>query len=297
MSPTLFLFQFFHEIDIKRVLDSGPWTFEQHILLVHRLEADEQPQQVPLFHTTFWVQAYNIPIGFQSEKVVQSIGTYIGSFLESDVNNFKGVWRNYMRLRVSIDVRKPLKRRMRMKPAGGDWIWVDFKYERLNTFCFICGLLSHTERNCPSLYEDVGGQVTKPYDPWMKAPTRKGMMNSGKRWLRNEPLEMEASNFGNKSNSGSVMIMDAIMASKSVSDVKKPSGMHAADGNVAMHKENEAEYDSALIVSDTKRRRSQIGQPSLVGRDDSSRSDMMEITTNPKNGVAVGLVNQAHREQ
>ncbi|KAL9462410.1 hypothetical protein AB3S75_000419 [Citrus x aurantiifolia] len=65
LSPTLFLVQFFHEIDIKRVLDSRPWTFDQHILLVHRLEADEQPQQVPLFHTTFWVQAYNILIGFQ----------------------------------------------------------------------------------------------------------------------------------------------------------------------------------------------------------------------------------------
>ena len=162
--------------------------------------------------------------------------------------------------------------------------------------------------------------------PWMKAPTRKGVMNSGEHWLRNEPPEMEASNFDNNSKSGSVMIMDAIMASKSVSDVKKPSGMHAANGNVAMYKEsphfpitnsqmvfngqdigvsanimaflkeNEAEYDSALIVSDTKRRRSQIGQPSSVGRDDSSSSDMMEITTNPKNGLAVGPVNQAHRE-
>ncbi|KAH9678676.1 reverse transcriptase domain-containing protein [Citrus sinensis] len=37
LSPTLFLFQFFHEIDVRRVLDSGPWTFDQHILLVHRL--------------------------------------------------------------------------------------------------------------------------------------------------------------------------------------------------------------------------------------------------------------------
>ena len=34
LSPTLFLFQFFHEIDVKRMLESGPWTFDQHILLV-----------------------------------------------------------------------------------------------------------------------------------------------------------------------------------------------------------------------------------------------------------------------
>lgn len=28
LSPTLFLFQFFNEVDVKRVLDSGPWTFD-----------------------------------------------------------------------------------------------------------------------------------------------------------------------------------------------------------------------------------------------------------------------------
>ena len=43
MSSTLFLFQFFHEIDINRVLNSGPWTFDQHILIVKRLEENEQP--------------------------------------------------------------------------------------------------------------------------------------------------------------------------------------------------------------------------------------------------------------
>ena len=41
LSPTLFLFQFFHEIDIHWVLESGPWTFDQHILLVKRLDENE----------------------------------------------------------------------------------------------------------------------------------------------------------------------------------------------------------------------------------------------------------------
>ena len=92
LSPTLFLFQFFHDNDVRRVLNSGPWIFDQHILLVHILGADEQPQNVPLFHTTFWIQVYNLPLGFQSKRILHSIGNYIGSFLESDENNLKGVW-------------------------------------------------------------------------------------------------------------------------------------------------------------------------------------------------------------
>ncbi|KAL9411935.1 hypothetical protein AB3S75_045523 [Citrus x aurantiifolia] len=224
LSLTMFLFQFFHEIDVRRVFDSGPWTFDQHILLVHRLGAEEQPQNVPLFHTNFWIQIYNLPLGFQSERILHSIGNYIGSFIESDENNLKGVWQNYMRLRVSLDVRKPLKRRMRLKRTGGEWFWVDFKYERLNVFCFICGLLGHTERNCPSLYDGVDDNATRPYVIWMKAPSRRGMMNSGERWLRTAPPEMEEGNLGNYSNLWIAMVVSENGATRSANDGNKSRG-------------------------------------------------------------------------
>ena len=58
---------------------------------------------------------------------------------------------------------------------------MDFKFERFNVFCFIYGLLGHTERNCLSLYDNVDGNVVRPYGIWMKAPPRRGMMNSGER--------------------------------------------------------------------------------------------------------------------
>ena len=98
-----------------------------------------------------------------SEKLLKDIGSYIGTFLGSDEHNLMGVWRNYMHIRVSIDVRKPLKRRMKLKKAGGDWLWIDFKYERLNIFCFICGLLGHTEKQCPKLYDCPSGEIVKMY--------------------------------------------------------------------------------------------------------------------------------------
>ena len=53
LSATLFRFQFFHEIDINIVIDSRPWTFDQHILIVQRLRAEDQPLHVLLFHTSF----------------------------------------------------------------------------------------------------------------------------------------------------------------------------------------------------------------------------------------------------
>ena len=181
LSPTLFLFQIFHEIDINKVLESGSWTFDQHILLVKRLEEDEQPQNILLLTTSFWIQIYNLPIGFMSEKILKDIRNYIGIFLASDENNLMGVCRNYMRIRVSMDVRKPLKRRMKLKKARSDWIWVDLKYERLNIFCFTCGLLGHTAQQCPKLYECPKGEIVPVYGHWLKAATRRTVMNSAKR--------------------------------------------------------------------------------------------------------------------
>ncbi|KAH9779368.1 reverse transcriptase domain-containing protein [Citrus sinensis] len=260
LSHTLFLFQFFHEIDVRRILDSGSWTFDQHILLVHRLGADEQPQNIPLFDTTFWVQVYNLPLGFQSESILQRIGNYIGSFLESDENNLKGVWRNYMRLRVSLD---------------------------------------------------------------MKAPPRRGMMNSGERWLRSEPPEMETDFSGNYPKSGVSRIIGENGATKSANDGSKSRGkeqmvrhvptvsklpnpditysqlsingqeMGASASGMVIIKANAVKYDSQFIISDAKRRRSGNGPLPIVGPEEVDTSTSMEGLDAPKNGPTVGPYNPA----
>lgn len=40
-TPNMFLFRFFHKLDMLRVLDDGPWTFNQQVL-VKRLEETDQ---------------------------------------------------------------------------------------------------------------------------------------------------------------------------------------------------------------------------------------------------------------
>lgn len=105
-----------------------------------------------------------------------------------------------MRIRVSMDVRKPLKRMMKLKKAGGEWIWIDFKYERLNIFCFTCGLLRHTAQQCPKLYECLTGEIVPAYGHWLMAPTRRTVMNSDERWLRQGPLESGEATKGKNMN-------------------------------------------------------------------------------------------------
>lgn len=57
-----------------------------------------------------WVQVHDLPIGFMSKVVGNHLGNFIGEFLEYDEKNNTGVWRAFMRIRVKIGVRVPLKK-------------------------------------------------------------------------------------------------------------------------------------------------------------------------------------------
>lgn len=61
--------------------------------------------------------------------------------MKSDDRNFDGSLRTFYRIRVAIDVSKPLKKGMKLKKNSGEWSTVEFRYERLPTFCFLCGII------------------------------------------------------------------------------------------------------------------------------------------------------------
>ncbi|CAI9777924.1 unnamed protein product [Fraxinus pennsylvanica] len=128
------------------------------------------------------------------------IGNYIGAFLSSDPNNFSGGWKAFLRIRVLMDVRLPLKRRMKLRKLGGEWIWVTFKYEKLPTFCFICGIIGHADSSCEKLYDAQGREIERPYGLFLKAPSRNVSASDGERWLCSSSAEDSSSKYGKDVN-------------------------------------------------------------------------------------------------
>lgn len=86
-----------------------------------RVKDGENPRCVELNSMDLWVQVHDLRVGFMSEKVLQGIGNYIGRFVNYCPSNFTGIWRDYMRLRVTINLSSQLKRRMKLKMAGNEW--------------------------------------------------------------------------------------------------------------------------------------------------------------------------------
>lgn len=121
-----------------------------------------------------------------TEKILQSIGNHIGEFIKTDPANMNGGWKQFVRIRVALDIKKPLKRRMKLKRENGSWDWVNFKYERLGTFCFVCGMLGHSDRDCAVVYANSTKVIERAYGTWLRAPNKNvKFQNMGAKWLRN----------------------------------------------------------------------------------------------------------------
>lgn len=83
----IFLFQFYHKEDLKWVLNGGPWSFDNAMLILALIPQGEDPVQVPLWHLNIWIQIHDLPTGLMSEAVGKQLGDFFGEFLEYDHQN------------------------------------------------------------------------------------------------------------------------------------------------------------------------------------------------------------------
>lgn len=84
-----------------------------------------------------------------SESFEKVIGGKLCNVLEVDVGDNGSNSGEFLRIRVAVMCNKPLRRHLMIKPKGrANAERFDLKYERVPHFCFYCGVMGHTERDC-----------------------------------------------------------------------------------------------------------------------------------------------------
>lgn len=132
-----------------------------------------------------------------NETVGKQLRNFFGTFLVYDPNNNTSIWRESMRLKIRMDVRKPLKRKKKICKRDGTECVVQCKYERLGDFCFVCGLLSHTKRFCSKKLGLQQHDSPREWGSWLRAPPRRAAGQERSKWLRDERDEDWGGNLGN----------------------------------------------------------------------------------------------------
>ena len=183
MSGNLYAISFADKLSMETALEEGPWSVMGCCLNLKRWEVDQAIQEVSFSKVTFWIQIHKLPLELLTEQNARKIGSVLGELVSvEDPMNNRGVGRSFLRIRVKVDVEKPL--------VGGFWVfrenkekvWVEVKYEKITDFYCGYGRLGHVVRFCENkgeMGEEIEGR--RRYGLRMKAaPKKEGGREDGR---------------------------------------------------------------------------------------------------------------------
>ena len=93
----------------------------------------------------------------------------IGRCIKVDVDNQGKVRRSSLRIKVLININKPLRRGVKLQIKGIQELqWFYIQYKRMPNFCYCCGLLGHDREDCKMEGENDEDRGTS-YGDWIRA--------------------------------------------------------------------------------------------------------------------------------
>jgi hypothetical protein len=175
MNDNRLVFVFEDAADRERVMMGEPWAYDKHLVILKHIEEDEAIEEVAFCETAFWVQLHGLPVRKMTFEVVTAICSSLGKIdhvSEGDANAEGGM---AMRVRVIMDITKPLCRGRKIRLEKGKELWISFKYERLPNFCYWCGHVSHSDKDCPYWLRNKDSLriEEQQFGQWLRASTER----------------------------------------------------------------------------------------------------------------------------
>lgn len=148
----------------ERILANQLCNLRGAVLLLDRVRGNECPSDFSLHSTFFWIQIHILQLQAMNKDVRMEIGSRLGQVLEVRGDAEGGATGRCIRVKVKLDICKPLIRWLFMH-IGRTTCRVIMRCEKLVDFCFFSGRLDHVERDCKELTVDS----KRHYGPWLRA--------------------------------------------------------------------------------------------------------------------------------
>ena len=102
-SDHVVLFTFDSQADLDRVLNTKPWSFDKHLMLLQWYDKEVDVLDIEFNTVTFWIQVHDIPIHFRTKVVVEKIYGTI-SLVDKNTDEGETLRDGFIRVRVKVDV-------------------------------------------------------------------------------------------------------------------------------------------------------------------------------------------------
>jgi hypothetical protein len=177
LGGNLFLVEFETISDKARVLEGGPWDFEGSLFLVEDFDGRTSPSEFTFDRASFWVRMTNLPLACMGREVGFKLGAAAGLVEDVDTDKDGIGWGECLRVKIKIDLYKPLVRGRMLKFDGKSTL-IGFKYERLPKFCYHCGVICHGIEGCLKRSMKRNEEILQ-FGSWLRAnsPTRRTEKN------------------------------------------------------------------------------------------------------------------------
>lgn len=182
LGDNCFLFTFFQAAGKRKAMEDGPWMISKEILVVADFDVRKSIDEVEFTSVPIWIRVARLPMGMMNKETAIAIGEDIGEFMEVDFENDDLAAGRFLRVKVRIDIRKPLRRGVTVEMEEGEERWCPLKYEFLPDFCYICGRIGHIDKACSKKL--VPGEKM-PFDRELRYITPKKRMG-GELWRNQE---------------------------------------------------------------------------------------------------------------
>lgn len=154
-------FDFNSARDREQILDMAPWSVHDLSLNLKECRSNIRIEEIEFHIMQLWVQVYGLSFDMHNPDNAVQIADSIGRCRGVEpLNTMKQ--RSFLRVRVDVDVSKPLSEGFWWTDASGQEKWATLKYDRLSEFCYGCGKLGHTSQTCN---EEIQVSVRNPQLP------------------------------------------------------------------------------------------------------------------------------------
>lgn len=154
-------FMFAQEMDMLKVLTGGPWLYNNQLLVLLRWRIGMKMEDLYFGECPFWIQLRNVPLECLSVEVGRKLMKVFGDVQEVSIVQLNGNQGRCLRVKVELDITRPLPRGKHASTAEWNSFWIPFQYEKLPIQCHYCGLIGHDDRVCVAKDKDVQAGVMK----------------------------------------------------------------------------------------------------------------------------------------
>lgn len=149
LGKNMFLFCFSKEVDAIEILRRCPWFVMNHLLCLEKWNPQVACNEIVFNKAPFWIQIHQLPLAnLNLQNATKFLGK-VGEVLEIENPIVGGkILRNYIRGRVKLNLDVPFPTRCWIPRRNLPNNWVVYKYERLQSLCYKCGIIGHDQKNC-----------------------------------------------------------------------------------------------------------------------------------------------------